>query len=421
MRRFTLLVICLFLSSVPVVHADTVVELRTKIDGNRSEIQKIESEIALYESQLKEVQGEKQTLQSAISELDYSRKKTNANIQLTQAEISQTQDKILTLSEQIQDKRLQINNGVDGVAEALRRMDEQEGYSLVELVLRSANMASAWTAIDALQQFQTVTRGRVQELELDRAALEATREAREKEQRTLESQKDELASQKLSLDINRNEKSSLLNKTKSQEDAYQQLLKEKRDAKAEMEAAITAFEARLQYILDPSSLPSAGEGVLLYPLSNVYITQYFGNTPFASSGAYSGKGHNGIDFRAAVGTRVNAAQSGTVLATGNTDAIRGCYSYGKWIVIKHNNGLSTLYAHLSSISVSPGEGVEVGQRIGYSGNTGYSTGPHLHFTVFASNAVRIVRMGDIKTRTNCADAMVPIAPTAGYLNPLNYL
>jgi murein DD-endopeptidase MepM/ murein hydrolase activator NlpD len=109
------------------------------------------------------------------------------------------------------------------------------------------------------------------------------------------------------------------------------------------------------------------------------------------------------------------------VAVGNTDAVKGCYSYGKFVLIKHNNGLSTLYAHLSFASVKKGDTVITSDVIGYSGNTGYSTGPHLHFTVYASQGVQIVRYGDYKAKTNCADANIPVAPLNAYLNPIDYL
>ena len=88
-----------------------------------------------------------------------------------------------------------------------------------------------------------------------------------------------------------------------------------------------------------------------------------------------------ISFGASIGTPIKAALSGTVLGTGNTDSIKGCYSFGKWVMVKHNNGLNTMYAHLSQISVSSGQSVSTGQVLGYSGETGYATGPHLHFEV----------------------------------------
>ena len=90
-------------------------------------------------------------------------------------------------------------------------------------------------------------------------------------------------------------------------------------------------------------------------------------------------GYNGIDIGAPVGTNVFAAIEGVVTLTRGGDAWNG--GYGNYIVIKHKNGVQTLYAHLDSISVSSGQSVSKGQIIGKSGNTGRSTGPHLHFEV----------------------------------------
>ena len=102
----------------------------------------------------------------------------------------------------------------------------------------------------------------------------------------------------------------------------------------------------------------------------------------------------------------------------NTDLVRGCYSYGKWIMLKHANGLSTLYAHLSLQSVSVGQQVATGQILGYSGNTGYTTGPHLHFTVYASSGVQILNR---RSSVCGATYTMPIADLKAYLNPLLYL
>jgi murein DD-endopeptidase MepM/ murein hydrolase activator NlpD len=100
------------------------------------------------------------------------------------------------------------------------------------------------------------------------------------------------------------------------------------------------------------------------------------------------------------------------------DAQKGCYSYGKWILIDHDNGLSTLYAHLSVMSVSAGDKVNAGQIIGYAGATGYSTGPHLHFTVFDRDAVQV---SQFTWSIGCKNTKVPYAPYEAYLDPLEYL
>jgi murein DD-endopeptidase MepM/ murein hydrolase activator NlpD len=89
-------------------------------------------------------------------------------------------------------------------------------------------------------------------------------------------------------------------------------------------------------------------------------------------------GHNGVDLGCPIGTPVFAAAAGTIIVA-DPDGYNG--GYGKYIVIKHGNGTQTLYAHLSSIFISVGQEVNQGDRIGSTGNTGRSTGPHLHFEV----------------------------------------
>lgn len=90
-------------------------------------------------------------------------------------------------------------------------------------------------------------------------------------------------------------------------------------------------------------------------------------------------GHNGIDIAAPIGTPILAARGGRVTLVRGGSGWNG--GYGNYIVITHENGIQTLYAHLNSISVSQGDMVKQGEQIGSSGNTGRSTGPHLHFEV----------------------------------------
>jgi len=120
---------------------------------------------------------------------------------------------------------------------------------------------------------------------------------------------------------------------------------------------------------------------LTSPVSNnIYQLYLYGET------GSSGTVHHGVDFSAPEGTPVKAAASGTVyISTDLIDENGKYYSYGKYIVIEHydvtRGTYYTLYAHLSSRSVNQGDTVTYGQIIGYSGNTGNSGGPHLHFEI----------------------------------------
>lgn len=89
-------------------------------------------------------------------------------------------------------------------------------------------------------------------------------------------------------------------------------------------------------------------------------------------------GYNGVDYAAPVGTPVLAAAAGEVIISRGSGWNGG---YGSYVVIKHPNGTQTLYAHLSSVAVTVGERVVAGEKIGGVGNTGRSTGNHLHFEV----------------------------------------
>jgi murein DD-endopeptidase MepM/ murein hydrolase activator NlpD len=86
-------------------------------------------------------------------------------------------------------------------------------------------------------------------------------------------------------------------------------------------------------------------------------------------------------------------------------------------MIKHENGLSTIYGHLSVISVSQGQSLSTGDLVGYSGNTGYTTGPHLHISVYATEGVRIEQY--VNSR-GCKQAVIPLADTKAYLDPMLY-
>jgi murein DD-endopeptidase MepM/ murein hydrolase activator NlpD len=113
--------------------------------------------------------------------------------------------------------------------------------------------------------------------------------------------------------------------------------------------------------------------LFVYPTGG-RITSRFGtrSDPFTGVRRF----HNGIDIANRVGTSVKAAMEGRVAMTGYNS------NYGKYIILTHPEGFQSLYGHLDSFAVSKGQTVQQGQVIGKMGNTGYSTGSHLHFSIF---------------------------------------
>jgi len=403
--------------------AEIVLELQEKIADRNTKILELEKEIAEHQKELEVVGKEKQTLQTAVKTLDISRNKLSTDIKVTENRVYSTDLQINELDIKISEQENRINEAVHTVAKTLRSIHEAESETLVEVVLKYERLSDFWDNLETLERFQSVLRDEVKTLSLIKKSYEENKEESETKRVDLVELTKQLGDQKYVLDLSRREKNNLLAATANRESGYQKILQEKIALREQFERELFEFESQLEIAVDPSRIPPAGAGVLAWPLDSVTITQHFGNTAFAATNpqVYGGKGHNGVDFRAAHGTRVKAALSGTVTGIGNTDTQRGCYSYGKWVLIEHSNGLSTLYAHLSHISVEKGQSVGTGYVIGYSGNTGYSTGPHLHFGVYATEGVRIVKLGEIKKITNCGNVAIPVADLKAYLNPLSYL
>ncbi|AZS85825.1 M23 family metallopeptidase [Streptomyces griseoviridis] len=124
------------------------------------------------------------------------------------------------------------------------------------------------------------------------------------------------------------------------------------------------------------------------------VKKYTLSASFAQAGGMWNSTHSGQDFAVAIGTDVRAAHGGTVVKAGGNGAGDGP-AYGNAIVIKHGNGTYSQYAHLSRIDVKVGQVVKTDQHIARSGNTGNSSGPHLHF--------------EIRTTPNYGSAVNPVA------------
>lgn len=401
--------------------ADQISDIKQRIDDRAAEIAKLEADIKAYQDQLQTIGQKANTLKGEITVVDTTRQKLSTDIKVTQNKVASTNLLIEKLELEINNLEGKIDQNKLGIAETMRTINNLETFSPMETILGGNSLTDSWSQIDTLDTAQAEVRRQINHFRDITRELTSKVGDQDKEKKNLLAFENKLADQKKLADKVKAEKDTLLKQTKSSETAYQKLLKEKLARKEQVEAEIAAAEAELKTIIDPTSLPQTGTGALAWPLDKVIITQYFGNTSFATQNAqvYGGKGHNGIDLGTPVGTTLKASRGGTVRGFGNTDTACQGASYGNWILIDHDNGLSTLYAHLSLIKVTAGQQVTVGQLIGYTGNTGYSTGPHLHFSVFATQGVKI---DNLQSKVpGCGLYRLPIASYNSYLNPLSYL
>lgn len=406
---------------VPFARAQTTADIQQQIADHTKKIQALDAEIAQYQKQLNALGTQHATLASSIKALDTQKKALAAKIASLQQQIAKLNLELKQLAGQIDTKQKQINLSQRALAESLRQIDQTDSNTLIEQVLSASDLSDAWAAVDANITLNSALQNQTRTLAQVKQELTDQQTAVSNTQKKLVTVTTDLGTQKKAVEVTTAEKNKLLTQTKNQESTYQQLIATKKAQQKVFESALAGLEASLKSV-SAGSIPTTGSGILSWPTVSHTITQYFGNTAFAKSGAYNGAGHNGIDIGIPTGTAIGAALSGTVYATGNTDAYPGCYSFGKWVMVQHANGLSTMYAHLSSISVSKGQHVETGQILGYSGMTGYATGPHLHFGVYATAGVQITTLRAARGATTpCAGAPIPVAPLNAYLNPISYL
>ncbi|MEK7480816.1 MAG: peptidoglycan DD-metalloendopeptidase family protein [Patescibacteria group bacterium] len=396
-----------------IAHASTANDLKSQIEARQQEIKNLELEIAKYQSSLVETQAEKDTLERAIARHKTQIKKLQADIALTQKRLEQTELLITSLSGEIKEKEEGIARNRESLAETLRVVRARDETSYIALLLGNSVLSEFFGELEALERLEERIKNQLGNLYALREDLTASRKEAEVKGKDLQSFREELGDRHIIAEENKRKSDDLLKDTKNKEVVYHRLLDEREAKRAKILEELTTIEDELRRLIDPSLLPTKAKGILAWPLKDPFVTQGFGLTDFATSygsDVYNGKGHNGVDFRAPIGTPLYAAEDGTIKAIGNTDTVCPGGSYGKWIIIDHANNLSTLYAHLSLIKVASGQAVKRGDLIGYSGRSGYVTGPHLHLTVYASQTFRLAQT------IHCGKV-----PAGGYIDPLDYL
>ncbi len=406
-----------FLLPANFTSASTVDDLKQKIDERNALIKQLEVEINTYNAQLGVVSAKATTLKNAIAVLDTTIKKLGTQIKVTETKISSTSLTIQSLQDNISTKEKKITTDLSAIAKSLQETNEQESSSLIETLLSYGNLSKFWDQLEVLGRVQTSIKQATDSLQSEKIELSQTKTETEKKRVSLLGYQKDLADQKKIVELNKGDKAKVLTDTKSQESEYQKILAQKIAAKNAFEKELFDYENQLKIALDPKSFPSGHAGILSWPVDVVRITQLFGVTG-ESKRLYASGSHSGVDFGVPIGSKVHAVLSGTITAIGNTDLEPGCYSYGKWVLINHGNGLSTIYGHMSLQSVSPGDHVTTGQVIGYSGSTGYSTGPHVHLGVFATQGLVVQKY---EASYHCKNVVVPIAVHEAYLDPMLYL
>lgn len=362
-----------------------ILELNKQIEAQRAKVDKLTEDIEKYKTGINQTRSQAATLQNQVLIINNQIAKADLDIQAKEEEIK-------TIELEIQKIELEIKNNQDGIerdkvqlSAFIRQLDYYDKKSYLTVLLSNNSFSEFFDQIKNLEGVSEDlqnTLNRVQELT---TKLETQKQEMDSKRKTLGELVNKLEDEKASLDDQKGEKQYLVVQTKNSERKYQNLIADLKQAQAAANSQAAYLEKKLRAELEKKGsgekFNSLGDAVLSWPTTVRRITATFHDPdyPFINTVGQ----HSGLDIGVKSGTPIMAAEAGYV-----AKAATGTKWYGNYIMIIHSNNLSTLYGHLTSLNVSNDQYVSKGQIIGYSGSTGFSSGPHLHFEV-RSNGVPV--------------------------------
>lgn len=393
-------------------------DLRSAIDEKARQLDEVTKQLQQAQDQLSDAAVQGKTLKAEVSRIDNTVQKVNLNIKVSELTIDKLGLEIRSLQGDISSKEKMANLKRETVSQLLQAYQQKERQSLLISFLNGESLADS---IAEAQNINDLNNGLLQEvgelLNLKQELADRLGQVSGKKQ-SIEQENSSLKAKKSIAQEQLAERQRLLAETKNREDNYKKLVTDLEKQQQSISDEINDIEESLRAQGVITGLPDKRRGVLARPVAKGTMTQEYGVTSFSRK-LYKSGFHNGVDFGVPVGTEVFAADDGVVLRVG-FNGLR--LQYGRYIVVKHGNGLVTLYAHLSKQVVATGEKVTRGQVIGYSGNTGYSTGAHLHLTVYyepdSCNAARAGRSECVQFKNTGAAGLVPVGVT---VDPTDYL
>jgi len=328
------------------------------------ELNELNEKIKALDASIEQNKNLQSTTNVKIKNVQTSIRALEAEVDRLTGEIADTEQAIVEKTEELKQAELKIAEKNDLLNDRLRVMYKTGSIGYLEVLFGAEDFTDLLSRIDMIQMIVVHDQNLIQFLKEQRDLIEA---------------------KKLELEAIRVELSILMDSKLSKQDelsvALNNLISYKTDLRND-EAAMNEMEDELleqadqltEYIRNLELAATYVGGEMMWPVPGHYsISSLFGNRLHPISKEY--KMHTGIDVEAPRKTPIVAAQTGTVVFA-NWFA-----GYGKAIIMDHGGGYTTLYAHLDVIDVEVGKVYKKGETIALSGNTGYSTGPHLHFEV----------------------------------------
>lgn len=337
-------------------------DLSQQIRDNSAKVDDAEDQIYTISGEIETLEGNISTTESKIADLE-------SNIQTNEANINSTES-------EIEEKQRNLKNEEQNQQETLRTIYEAQKYSSpVKMLIGSSTLSQLLNYNTYLEALENKIDSSIEEITKIKKELEDKKAELENQKKELESLREQESAYKRGLEDQKSTKDELLDDKEAEKASLEDQIAEAKSMQAQVEAQIRS----LMSSSSRNSISARDKGVsdvgFMWPADYMAISAYYGeSTPFQTY-------HSGIDLANIPGTPIYAAASGTVTTAAAMQIDGHYYAYGNYVIIGHNARYSSLYGHLLSIAVAPGDEVEQGQIIGYMGSTGWSTGPHLHFEI----------------------------------------
>ncbi len=351
--------------------------LNKQLQEQQKKIDQIVDKIEQYKATINKVQGEATTYKNQVLILDNQIAKTNLDIEAKQEEIKQTELQINKVQLEIKRNEQEISKNKVELASFIRLLARYNDKNYLSVLLSNNSFSDFFDQIKYgedlqrnIQKALNKTKELVNKLSKQKEDLESKNKQLSGLLEKLQSSKDALADQKIA-------KNYLIIQSQQSEKKFQTIVSDLKKAQNSANSQIVSIERKLREELSKKGgdekLNSLSNAVLSWPTVSKRLTSTFYDPTYPYRNLFE---HSGIDIGIKTGTPVMAAEAGYV-----AKAAIGTKWYGNYVMIIHSNNLSTLYGHLNSIVVQEDKYVSKGQIIGYSGSTGFSSGPHLHFEV----------------------------------------
>ncbi|MBQ6999574.1 MAG: peptidoglycan DD-metalloendopeptidase family protein [Oscillospiraceae bacterium] len=350
-----------------------------KLEAKNAEIQK---QINAIQSQYNESYGEMADMVAYKDAIDQEMTLLNSKIETTNAQITAYSQLIADTQDELDEAQQKLRSLSEAHRERVRVMEEEGNVSYWEVIFQASSFTDLLDRINMVEEINAADRRRMQQMRIAADIVTATQLNLETEKVSLEETRSQLAADEEALEEKRTEADGLLVELEKKAEEFEYLLEESEALQEELMQEIAAKEAALkeakhdEYLaklaLQGDNPPS--NATWITPVSGYKLTSPFGMRKHPVLGVV--RMHNGIDMACAQGTPIYATRAGKVTRTAYQAG-----GAGNYVSINHLDGFSSVYMHMTHYVVSAGQTVSQGQLIGYVGNTGLSTGPHLHFGI----------------------------------------